>query len=44
MKRQAIVLMLAGLFFLAGCGGRDKEKDVNKGLDRPVPEQPPEKK
>jgi hypothetical protein len=37
MKRQVIVWMLAGLFLLPGCGGGDKDKDVNKGKDRPVP-------
>jgi hypothetical protein len=43
MKRQVIVWMLAGLILLPGCGGGDKDKDINKNKDRPVAETPEKK-
>ena len=36
MKQCLCLLILAGLFLLSGCGG-NKDKDVNKDLDRPRP-------
>lgn len=44
MKPHITAWLLAGLFFLCGCGGSDRDKKSNKDLDRPMPESKPAEK